>query len=616
MLLYFHLEGINAEQRKTLTAASYFRGEALNWIRPRLTRLLLQKEDTEGMFANFETFCQAMRRIYGLSNDKLVAIRTIQHLTQRTSASQYTAKFKEYSAKTDWDDNALMTMYYRGLKDNVKDELMRVNVDQSSLDNMIQAAIIIDDRLYERAMERRHTGQYRGRSGYVPDSRSGGQQRRDPNAMEIDVTQQRPRKGKTDSRFKGKNQGNKRKEGPECFNCHKIGHYARDCRGNKVRPQQMEVNVMTKKENEPPTDKVRSGDNNSTGQDELEHKKLHWSFCYKDSCQTHLSSKMGSGWFPSKPRKPRKEFNMMSIQPLLQQQRDDGNHARGRSPPSFRWEDATLHENYTPSPTEEIEDIFQEQLIEQEYGILPEIEESDSSGEYITNENISIDEVDETSDEYSEDEEPDHNEILNFSVDGPEPIRMMVEHMARRYEETFPKIHGKRRIHPHEFDHMLTQLRTMFWNYRRVNVDYDASDYVAEKVPIGSTFNPDGSYYDPDGIIINRQMRERVKLVALKYQEIQQIQNKYQEEYIGLSEMMGMLKDQMKHWAILPRMPLGPLPVTWRGTILSHIRTTIKGQVTTAITQGKVTIRPIEGPLNWEICLMDATSPDYYSKNE
>ena len=41
-------------------------------------------------------------------------------------------------------------MYYRGLKDNVKDKLMRSSAAQDTLERMIQAAIEIDNKLYER----------------------------------------------------------------------------------------------------------------------------------------------------------------------------------------------------------------------------------------------------------------------------------------------------------------------------------------------------------------------------------------------------------------------------------------------------------------------------------
>ena len=132
ILLYFHLEGVK-EEKRSLTAASYLRGEAQRWVQPRQTDKLLRNQDPEGLFGDFRWFVLKVRSIYGLSNDQQVAIRYIQHVTQKASASQFSAKFSEYAAKAGWEHNALQTMYYRGLKDNVKDELMRYGGDQSTL---------------------------------------------------------------------------------------------------------------------------------------------------------------------------------------------------------------------------------------------------------------------------------------------------------------------------------------------------------------------------------------------------------------------------------------------------------------------------------------------------
>ncbi|KAK1061934.1 hypothetical protein LTR48_009583, partial [Friedmanniomyces endolithicus] len=57
-------------------------------------------------------------------------------------------------------------MYYCGLKDNVKDELMRYGADQLTLLNLMKAAIEVDDKLYERTIEKKHN-QGTGRSGYA-----------------------------------------------------------------------------------------------------------------------------------------------------------------------------------------------------------------------------------------------------------------------------------------------------------------------------------------------------------------------------------------------------------------------------------------------------------------
>ena len=61
-----------------------------------------------------------------------------------------------------------MTMYRRGLKENVKDELIRASMKIEDLNNLIRTSIEIDDNLYERAMERRYDVAPRGKSGYVP----------------------------------------------------------------------------------------------------------------------------------------------------------------------------------------------------------------------------------------------------------------------------------------------------------------------------------------------------------------------------------------------------------------------------------------------------------------
>jgi hypothetical protein len=60
-----------------------------------------------------------------------------------------------------------MTMYRRGLKENVKDELIRTGEKIENLDKLIRVTIEIDDNLYERAIERRYDVTPRSKSRYV-----------------------------------------------------------------------------------------------------------------------------------------------------------------------------------------------------------------------------------------------------------------------------------------------------------------------------------------------------------------------------------------------------------------------------------------------------------------
>jgi len=49
-----------------------------------------------------------------------------------------------------------MTMFRRDLKNNLKDEIMRDDKSISDMFDLIEVAIDLDDKLYERAMKKRY----------------------------------------------------------------------------------------------------------------------------------------------------------------------------------------------------------------------------------------------------------------------------------------------------------------------------------------------------------------------------------------------------------------------------------------------------------------------------
>jgi hypothetical protein len=151
MDIYFQFTPVEPN-KKTLFATTYLRGRAQHWMKPMLMKFLDGKGDTDGILGTFTKFKEEIRRIFGVSNEDKIAVRLIQHVRQHTSASDYAAKFQEYAQITGWDDSALMTMYRRGLKENVKDELMRTGEKIEDLDDLIRATIEIDDNLYERSI--------------------------------------------------------------------------------------------------------------------------------------------------------------------------------------------------------------------------------------------------------------------------------------------------------------------------------------------------------------------------------------------------------------------------------------------------------------------------------
>ncbi|KAG9240496.1 hypothetical protein BJ878DRAFT_389127, partial [Calycina marina] len=54
-----------------------------------------------------------------------------------------------------WGDDALCDQYYRGLKDNLKDDITRMDTRPVTTSEMIAASIRIDNRNYERQLERK-----------------------------------------------------------------------------------------------------------------------------------------------------------------------------------------------------------------------------------------------------------------------------------------------------------------------------------------------------------------------------------------------------------------------------------------------------------------------------
>jgi len=154
--IYFTFYPVSAN-KKTIFASTFLRGRAQHWLKPTLRKYLKDHdENPRAMFTNFDNFKRELQRIFETFNEEQTAKRVVQHLTQRTSATNYAARFQKYANLIEWDDVALMTMFRRGFKDNLKDELMRDDRSINDMFDLIMIAIDLDDKLYERAMKKRY----------------------------------------------------------------------------------------------------------------------------------------------------------------------------------------------------------------------------------------------------------------------------------------------------------------------------------------------------------------------------------------------------------------------------------------------------------------------------
>ena len=170
-----------------------------------------------------------------------------------------------------------MAQFYKGLKDRVKDNVAQVN-RPSQLQSMITLAIQIDDWQYERELEKKSTYNFGKKDSY---QKSPKKDQYGIVPMELDA-------------IKKRNQS-PRKKTRKYYNCGKIGHLVKACRGKKQANATLSKKKKKKKKREPKEDKQLNVTQTKT---KPNHATLSWTGCYDNICYIHLSNKARIGMVP------------------------------------------------------------------------------------------------------------------------------------------------------------------------------------------------------------------------------------------------------------------------------------------------------------------------------
>lgn len=507
-LTYLHLnaEKLNTNRKKLLFLTSYLRGPAYEWILPHLEDYLEHpdynelKDTTKTIMAGPTAFFEQLQTTFGYGSEKMEAERALQSIQQRGPVAKYKAEFQTLVVKTNWDDDAIASHFYRGLKDAIKDEIARRDTRPATAQEMFEIALRIDERMYERQMEKK--GVYQGRANTkvqreVPAWRDNyyGLQK-----MQIDATKGKPGSGKNKNK-KGKNpqatKGTKDKSKVECYACHQFGHYSNECKARKQTHdlqksgQKQQFNATKGKKNKPPTVENAKGADDSDDETRVEsfrattgrgaydlnganiaenakdsHAMLTWTACYDDGCAIHYSDKYDSGYWPVRATR--------SVCRTIGQPGQVVRYPAG----------------YPPQQDSTTED---------------EEESSEEEGE--------VSEI--------ESDEPEVAGTTEFArtADSNDVIHRVLTLAWEAKSLVFPwNADGdEQMVNESEFWIMVGRIRAAIWNVPHEKHSVDLLRIVQEFPPLGSRFTDRGGYFTPTDVCITRSLRTQVMDIKRAY---------------------------------------------------------------------------------------------------
>ena len=232
----------------------FFKERVKRWLKSKFKKYLDNEENKNEIFKRYLKFKQEIRQIFEIVNEKFIAKRIVQHLTQRISTIEYAIKFQKQINFTNWDDFSLIIMYRKKLKNDVKNELMRYDDKILNMNQLIATSIKLNDKLYERFLKRRNFESherfdiYKNYEKNYRIEKSRFNKRNNINysksnyyesmSMKLNFTQRRKEKNSKEK------QNNKNKT---CYSCDKINHFSKDCRSKKLMSQR-QINATLRKE--------------------------------------------------------------------------------------------------------------------------------------------------------------------------------------------------------------------------------------------------------------------------------------------------------------------------------------------------------------------------------
>jgi hypothetical protein len=141
---------------KLLYVGTRLEGTAFTWFQPLMKKwssnLPVEHPDVPPELKSWKAFADAITEVFGDPNLAATAEREIVALRQLSSVADYAAKFESKRQYLGWNDPALRDQFYRGLKEEIKDQIAPVG-KPATLALLKELAVRLDARLFERKLE-------------------------------------------------------------------------------------------------------------------------------------------------------------------------------------------------------------------------------------------------------------------------------------------------------------------------------------------------------------------------------------------------------------------------------------------------------------------------------
>ena len=203
------------EESRVGLVGTLLTGQALSWFAPLF-------EKGSSILNNFETFLEAFTEAFGEHDKARWATTKIRSLRQGArSASIYASDFRQLACDINWDKEALISQFYWGLRDDVKDLLLTLH-DPETLNEAISQAVKCDNKLFQQRQDQRSwTSSRQDTTRHAPTlSASSLNSHSDVEDMQIDAVRFKPLTLEEKKR---------RMEKGLCLYCGDDGHKAGNC---------------------------------------------------------------------------------------------------------------------------------------------------------------------------------------------------------------------------------------------------------------------------------------------------------------------------------------------------------------------------------------------------